>query len=64
MPTCWFALLRFWLRVDNVIMRLRETRVFCAFRDGVPVVLRERQAREETFAVRPAPHRSRLSPRP
>lgn len=52
MPTCWFALLRFWLRVDDVVLRLRETRVFCAFKDGgrgPPVVLRERQAREETF---------------
>ena len=33
MPRCWFVLLRFFLRVDGVMVRLRETRLFCHF-DG------------------------------
>lgn len=24
MPRCWYVLLRFWLRVDHVMVRLRE----------------------------------------
>jgi hypothetical protein len=29
MPRCWYVLLRFWMRVDGVLIRLRETRFFC-----------------------------------
>lgn len=29
MPRCWLVLLRFYLRVDKVAVRLRETRYFC-----------------------------------
>ncbi len=29
MPKCWYVLLRFFLRVDGVMVRLRETRLFC-----------------------------------
>ena len=29
MPRCWLVLLRFWLRVDGTLVRLRETRLFC-----------------------------------
>jgi len=29
MPRCWLVLLRFWLRVDGSLVRLRETRLFC-----------------------------------
>ncbi|KAL2609149.1 hypothetical protein R1flu_027722 [Riccia fluitans] len=52
MPKCWFLLLRYWLRVDGVMMRLRDTRVFSTFGadpSDVPVVLRERQMKEDTF---------------
>ncbi|KAF6176248.1 hypothetical protein GIB67_023539 [Kingdonia uniflora] len=50
MPSCWFLLLRFWLRVDGVLMRLRDTRVHCAFeKDENPVVLRDSCWREATF---------------
>ena len=28
MPRCWFVLLRYWLRLDGVLMRLREVRGF------------------------------------
>ena len=31
MPRCWYVLLRFFLRVDGVLVRLRETRLFCKF---------------------------------
>lgn len=29
MPSCWFVLLRFFLRVDGTLVRLREARFFC-----------------------------------
>ncbi|KAG2243422.1 hypothetical protein Bca52824_094736 [Brassica carinata] len=42
MPSSWFLLLRFWLRVDGVLMRLRETRMHYVFGKGeTPTVLRE-----------------------
>ncbi|XP_052147611.1 TIP41-like protein [Oryza glaberrima] len=52
MPTGWFLLLRFWLRVDGVLMRLRDTRVYCSFGsdEAKPIVLRECCWREATFA--------------
>ena len=31
MPTCWFLLLRFFVRIDNVIVRAREVRLFHDF---------------------------------
>lgn len=49
MPKCWYVLFRFWLRVDNTLVRLREARYFCATatpRD----VLRETKHCEGTFA--------------
>ncbi|CAN8327465.1 unnamed protein product [Cochlearia groenlandica] len=50
MPSSWFLLLRFWLRVDGVLMRLRETRMHCVFGKGeAPTVLRESCWREATF---------------
>ncbi len=33
MPGCWYVLLRFFLRVDSTLVRLRETRLFCDLRD-------------------------------
>uniref|UniRef100_A0A0E0GU41 TIP41-like protein n=1 Tax=Oryza nivara TaxID=4536 RepID=A0A0E0GU41_ORYNI len=52
MPTGWFLLLRLWLRVDGVLMRLRDTRVYCSFGsdEAKPIVLRECCWREATFA--------------
>lgn len=38
MPRCWFVLLRFWLRVDHVLVRLYETRYLCDFRCAARVV--------------------------
>ncbi|KAJ4967447.1 hypothetical protein NE237_019296 [Protea cynaroides] len=50
MPTSWFLLLRFWLRVDGVLMRLRDTRMYCSFRNAAnPTILRESCWREATF---------------
>uniref|UniRef100_A0A2P2JKA8 TIP41-like protein n=1 Tax=Rhizophora mucronata TaxID=61149 RepID=A0A2P2JKA8_RHIMU len=50
MPSCWFVLLRFWLRVDGVLMRLRDTRMHCIFGGSTnPVILREVSWREATF---------------
>ncbi|KAK1414534.1 hypothetical protein QVD17_30280 [Tagetes erecta] len=50
MPSYWFLLLRFWLRVDGVLMRLRDTRVVCNFRENTrPVILRDVSWRETTF---------------
>nr|QJI10279.1 type 2A phosphatase activator [Datisca glomerata] len=52
MPSCWFLLLRFWLRVDGVLMRLRETRMHCVFSDSSkPKIIRESCWREATFQV-------------
>ncbi|PKA52523.1 hypothetical protein AXF42_Ash001503 [Apostasia shenzhenica] len=53
MPSCWFLLLRFWLRVDGVLMRLRDSRFYCVFSDDNdgrwPDVLRESCWREATI---------------
>ena len=32
MPNCWYLLVRFFLRVDRMFVRLRETRLFCDLR--------------------------------
>ena len=44
MPTCFFILFRFWLRIDGVLFRIYETRYFHEF--GKDYVLREVQAKE------------------
>ncbi|EIE23570.1 TIP41-domain-containing protein [Coccomyxa subellipsoidea C-169] len=51
MPECWFVLLRFWLRVDRVLVRLYETRYMADFRagPGQPQVTREVRCCEGTF---------------
>ncbi|KAK7280297.1 hypothetical protein RJT34_25359 [Clitoria ternatea] len=50
MPSSWFLLLRFWLRVDGVLIRLRETRMHCVFGgSATPIILRESCWRESTF---------------
>ncbi|KAK4739947.1 hypothetical protein R3W88_003644 [Solanum pinnatisectum] len=50
MPSGWFLLLRFWLRVDGVLMRLRDTRLHCLFEGHMKsVILRESCWREATF---------------
>lgn len=50
MPSGWFLLLRFWLRVDGVLMRLRDTRMHCSFKENAEtIILRECCWREVTF---------------
>uniref|UniRef100_M1C4S3 Type 2A phosphatase activator TIP41 n=1 Tax=Solanum tuberosum TaxID=4113 RepID=M1C4S3_SOLTU len=50
MPSGWFLLLRFWLRVDGVLMRLRDTRLHCLFGEhNESSILRESCWRETTF---------------
>ncbi|KAF3324027.1 TIP41-like protein [Carex littledalei] len=53
MPSCWFLLLRFWLRVDGVLMRLRDTRIYCAFDEtkDEPLIIREINWRESPINV-------------
>ena len=48
MPKCWFVLLRFWLRVDDTIIRIREARYFSELR-STSIVLRELKHVEGTF---------------
>jgi type 2A phosphatase activator TIP41 len=47
MPDCWFVLLRLYLRVDRVLVRIRDVRVFHAF--GADCVVQEVQLREESW---------------
>ena len=51
MPRCWYVLLRFFLRVDGVLVKLRETRIFCPFTDDRTVgpIIRELKYSEGTF---------------
>ena len=36
MQSCWYALMRYWLRVDGVLVRCYDTRLFCAFNQEDP----------------------------
>ncbi len=49
MPNCWYVLMRFFLRVDRTLVRLRDTRVFCDLRQPDRVV-REVKHSEATLA--------------
>ncbi len=50
MPLCFLVLLRFWMRVDNVIIRVRDTRIYHEFGwDYVLRIYEERQMRWEEF---------------
>ncbi|CAL0300355.1 unnamed protein product [Lupinus luteus] len=50
MPSSCFLLLRFWLRVDGALIRLRETRMHCVFGGSTkPTILRETCWRESSF---------------
>lgn len=51
MPRCWYVLLRFFLRVDGVLVKLRETRIFCPFTNDRTVgpIIRELKYSEGTF---------------
>jgi WD40 repeat protein len=51
MPTCWLLLLRHWLRVDGVLTRISDTRVFHEF--GSPHIVREHSVKEIRELPRP-----------
>ena len=48
MPTCWFLLLRHWLRIDGVLTRVTDTRCFHEF--GTDCVVREYSVKEQHAA--------------
>jgi type 2A phosphatase activator TIP41 len=47
MADCFFALVRFYLRVDHVVVRIFDTRIFHSYEENS--VIREFQAREATY---------------
>jgi type 2A phosphatase activator TIP41 len=49
MPSCFFALQRLFIRVDDVMFRVFETRLYHEF--GKAFVVRETQRRESTYAA-------------
>ena len=53
MGSCWLVLMQCWLRVDDVCVKVYETRVYCEQMvdsgSGAVQLIREWQAREESF---------------
>lgn len=49
MPTCIFILSRFTLRVDNVLFRAHDTRVYHSFASTPPLVVRETRGWEAPY---------------
>ncbi|KAG6330918.1 hypothetical protein ID866_8168, partial [Astraeus odoratus] len=49
MPTCFFILARFTLRVDNVLFRIHDTRIYHSFSSGPPLVVRQVSGWEATY---------------
>lgn len=47
MPSCLFILLRFFLRVDDVLFRIYDTRIYHRF--GTNTVIRECSTRESSY---------------
>ncbi|KAJ7853863.1 type 2A phosphatase activator TIP41 [Mycena leptocephala] len=64
MPTCIFILARFTLRVDNVLFRTHDTRVYHSFTSAPPLVVRETSGWEAPYnRVKGAlPRRDDLTP--
>ena len=49
MPGCFFILSRFTLRVDNVLFRTFDTRIFHSFSSDPPLVIRETSGWEAPY---------------
>jgi len=52
MPSGWYAILRFWLRVDGTLLRMRDSRFYCPFEsapEAPPTLLREVCYKEESL---------------
>ncbi|KZT71494.1 TIP41-domain-containing protein [Daedalea quercina L-15889] len=64
MPTCVFILSRFTLRVDNVLFRAYDTRIYHSFSSSPPLVLRETSGWEAPYdwVKKRLPRRDDLTP--
>ncbi|EMD40591.1 hypothetical protein CERSUDRAFT_111181 [Gelatoporia subvermispora B] len=64
MPTCLFILSRFTLRVDNVLFRAYDTRIYHSFSSSPPLVVRETSGWEAPYDLvkRRLPRRDDLTP--
>ncbi|KAI0082347.1 type 2A phosphatase activator TIP41 [Panus rudis PR-1116 ss-1] len=64
MPTCLFILSRFTLRVDNVLFRTFDTRIYHSFSSSPPLVVRETSGWEAPYdrVRRLLPQRDDLTP--
>ncbi|KAF9236236.1 TIP41-like family-domain-containing protein [Melanogaster broomeanus] len=64
MPTCIFILSRFTLRVDNVLFRTHDTRIFHSFASSLPLVVRQVSGWEAPYdrVKRQLPKRNDLTP--
>ncbi|KAI9457015.1 type 2A phosphatase activator TIP41 [Lactarius psammicola] len=64
MPTCIFILSRFTLRVDNVLFRAHDTRIYHSFASAPPLVVRETRGWEAPYerVKRALPRRDDLMP--
>jgi len=51
MPSCFFILLRFFLRVDGVVSRIFDTRIYHEF--GARYIIREYTEKEKKFSEMP-----------
>lgn len=49
MPTCIFILARFTLRVDNVLFRIHDTRIYHSFNSSPPLVIRQASGWEAPY---------------
>lgn len=49
MPSCWYVLQRFFLRVDKQLVRVLDTRILCRFGNPGPLLVREVLHAEGSF---------------
>ena len=49
MPTSFFVLARFWLRVDGVLFRIFDTRFYHSFLSSPPLIVRETSGWEAPY---------------
>jgi hypothetical protein len=49
MPTCIFILARLTLRVDNVLFRAHDTRIFHSYASNPPLIIRETSGWEAPY---------------
>ena len=49
MPSCWYVLQRFFLRIDSHIVRIRDVRILCDFSRRQPSLRKEISHMEGSF---------------